>query len=82
MGSRNQKYNHNPFLSSTPIDGYIVEEKREFEVWMFFYTYLWVYIATIPNIPCRKTWDHSNGPYLLSYFLSYLLTYSMEQSPS
>jgi len=50
MNSRNQKYDHNVFLSSAPIDGHTVEEIREFEVWVCFYTYSWVYIATIPNV--------------------------------
>ena len=70
MDSRNQKYDHNPFLSSTPIDGYTVEEIREFEVRVCFYTYSWVYIATIPNIPRRKKWEHSKGLYLLTYLLT------------
>ena len=74
MDSRNQKYDHNPFLFWTSIVVYIVEEIREFKAWVCFYTYSCVYIATIPNIPCRKTWEHSKRSYLLTFFLSYLLT--------
>jgi len=73
MGSRNQKYDRSPFLASASIDGYIVEEMRDFEVWVCFYTYSWVYIATIPNIPCHKTLEHSKGSYLLTFLLIYLL---------